>query len=253
MRMVRDTHLAAIVGGKTMSDVGKQIEQWRVALRTSEALGTSDLDELESHLREEMERLQPLGLSEDEAFLVGCHRLGAPAALEREFAKINPRGWLLQRFCWGVMSVLLYFTAVTCAGMASSLSLRLGYRVGLRQIDLALVVSLAKAAAFGGTILLALWWYARHVRYQADGPSPGRKAMPILAAVALALGTVALWGAQMLLTLMTYRSVETFDLARVSSTRAYVDFAFHIAAPLLLAGLFIILYWRSRHAAQVLE
>lgn len=58
------------MGGKTRSAVEHQIEQWRKALATSEAFGTSDLDKLESHVREEMDRLQPLGLSNTESFLV---------------------------------------------------------------------------------------------------------------------------------------------------------------------------------------
>ncbi len=42
----------------------------------------SDVDELESHLREQIEQLQVSGLSDDEAFLVAHRRLGNTAVLE---------------------------------------------------------------------------------------------------------------------------------------------------------------------------
>lgn len=92
-----------------MHDVEKQIEQWRNALRASDAFGTSDIDELEGHLREEMERLQPLGLSPTESFLIASHRLGETRTLESEFHKINARRRPLRHLSWMAFGVLAYF------------------------------------------------------------------------------------------------------------------------------------------------
>ena len=55
-----------------MSDLEKRIEQWREDLRASGAFGTADIEKLKAHLRKEMARLEPLGLSVMEAFLVSC-------------------------------------------------------------------------------------------------------------------------------------------------------------------------------------
>ena len=82
-----------------MSDVEKQIEQWRAGLASSEMLAETDIRELENHLREEIDHLRSRSLSEDEAFWVARHRLGDPAALENEFAKLRPHRWLLHRLC----------------------------------------------------------------------------------------------------------------------------------------------------------
>jgi hypothetical protein len=55
-------------------------EQWRTHLAGSELLGNSTVNELEGHLREEMEHLKTSGLSDEEAFLVAQHRLGDTAS-----------------------------------------------------------------------------------------------------------------------------------------------------------------------------
>jgi len=64
-----------------------QIEAWRAHLRRSRAITGTDAEELEDHLREQIESLRARGLSEEEAFLVGVRRMGAVDALTREFAR----------------------------------------------------------------------------------------------------------------------------------------------------------------------
>ena len=115
-----------------MSDVENQIEQWREALQTSDAFGSADLDELESHLREEMERLTPLGLSGTEAFLVARHRLGTAEALEAEYAKVNADRRALLHLSWMAAGVLVYIlvahlaVAISEVGVLAALLLHVG-------------------------------------------------------------------------------------------------------------------------------
>ncbi|MBP7051576.1 MAG: hypothetical protein KBE65_11220 [Phycisphaerae bacterium] len=99
-----------------MHDVEEQIEQWRNALQASEAFGMSDIDELEGHLREEMERLRPLGLSPTESFLIASHRLGETRSLEREYQKVNARRRPLRHLSWMLFGVLVYFAGGYIAG-----------------------------------------------------------------------------------------------------------------------------------------
>jgi len=93
-----------------MHDIEKQIEQWRNGLQASEAFGISDIDELEGHVREEMARLRPLGLSATESFLIASHRLGEAHTLESEYQKVNARRRPLRHLSWMVLGVLAYFT-----------------------------------------------------------------------------------------------------------------------------------------------
>jgi len=64
-----------------------QIALWRDYLRRHPAVRSSDVAELEDHLRSQIEGLTEAGLAEDEAFLVAVKRLGSLDAVSREFAR----------------------------------------------------------------------------------------------------------------------------------------------------------------------
>ena len=67
--------------------VEDQIEQWRNYLVHRDAIAPADVDELEGHLRDQIDGLQTSGLSADEAFLVAVRRMGKIDELSREFAR----------------------------------------------------------------------------------------------------------------------------------------------------------------------
>lgn len=64
-----------------------QIGQWRSYLRHRQAIHAVDVQELEDHLREQIEGLTEAGLAADEAFLVAVKRMGDLDTLSREFAR----------------------------------------------------------------------------------------------------------------------------------------------------------------------
>jgi hypothetical protein len=74
------------VPGRTAS-LEEQIDQWRSYLRRRQALRSTDVAELEDHLREQIAVLTGAGLDADEAFLVAVKRMGALDAISREFAR----------------------------------------------------------------------------------------------------------------------------------------------------------------------
>ncbi|MWC00081.1 permease prefix domain 1-containing protein [Agromyces seonyuensis] len=63
-----------------------RIAEWRGYVGKRPAVAGTDVDELESHLRDRIEALQAGGLDDDEAFLVAVKRMGALDAVSREFA-----------------------------------------------------------------------------------------------------------------------------------------------------------------------
>ena len=67
----------------------EQIAQWRAYLRRRQAVHGPDVDELESHLRDQLTALIDSGLTGDEAFLVAVKRMGSLDALSREFARAH--------------------------------------------------------------------------------------------------------------------------------------------------------------------
>lgn len=64
-----------------------QITHWRRWLLLRPAIRGSDVEELESHLRDLVAELRATGLDADEAFLVAVKRMGNLDAVSREFAR----------------------------------------------------------------------------------------------------------------------------------------------------------------------
>jgi hypothetical protein len=71
-----------------MFDLEQEIAAWRNRLAGSGSLTEDRLQELESHLRDEVEALAGHGLAPDEAWLIGVKRLGNVDAVAREFGKV---------------------------------------------------------------------------------------------------------------------------------------------------------------------
>ncbi|WP_241843069.1 permease prefix domain 1-containing protein [Agromyces albus] len=70
-----------------MDSVEHQIDRWRAAVLRGRAVDGGDADELEGHLREQIEELESAGLSGDEAFLIAVKRLGEVDLITAEFAR----------------------------------------------------------------------------------------------------------------------------------------------------------------------
>ncbi|OCG74441.1 permease prefix domain 1-containing protein [Microbacterium sediminis] len=69
------------------AEVEAQVAQWRGYLQRHQAIAAADLDELEDHLRAQIDDLAAAGLADDEAFLVAIKRMGGSDAISREFAR----------------------------------------------------------------------------------------------------------------------------------------------------------------------
>ncbi|MCG6956007.1 MAG: permease prefix domain 1-containing protein [Gemmatimonadetes bacterium] len=65
----------------------ERIAEWRAYVRSREAMAPADVDELEDHLRSQVEALEEAGLAEDEAFVIAVKRIGALDTLSQEFAR----------------------------------------------------------------------------------------------------------------------------------------------------------------------
>ena len=68
-------------------ELESQIRSWRGFVQRHQVISSSDVDELEEHLREQVADLRAGGLDEDEAFLVAVKRMGSVDEISREFAR----------------------------------------------------------------------------------------------------------------------------------------------------------------------
>ena len=80
---------------RTNFDLNKNIEIWKSELSKNSKMTLDNVNELESHLRDEMHELQLLGLSFEESLLVAKNRIGNIKNLATEFGKVN-KGFILE-------------------------------------------------------------------------------------------------------------------------------------------------------------
>jgi hypothetical protein len=74
-----------------MFNLEKSITEWRRQMLLAGIKNPSVVDELESHLREDVERQMQAGFTGEEAFQAAVQRIGQPNSLRREFGKIGGR------------------------------------------------------------------------------------------------------------------------------------------------------------------
>jgi hypothetical protein len=89
-----------------MFDLDMQIANWREQMEAVEGILPENLDEMEDHLRLQVEALEEAGLSGEEALWVGRHRLGEAQTLAEEFRKVNGGPLLLTRLRWMIFGYL---------------------------------------------------------------------------------------------------------------------------------------------------
>jgi hypothetical protein len=112
-----------------MFTVEQAVENWKNELRQKQTVMESDIEELESHLRDEMERLKSLGLSEQEAFLIAVRRIGDTTQMAAEFAKVNTAAIWKTRFLWMVVGILMLRILTSCANFLSNAGVMLGHQL----------------------------------------------------------------------------------------------------------------------------
>ena len=80
-----------------MFDLEKAIADWREQMRSGVS-NRETLNELESHLRDDIEKEMRTGLNSQQAFELAVERIGGAHHLKCEFAKVNrPRSDILRR------------------------------------------------------------------------------------------------------------------------------------------------------------
>ena len=93
-----------------MFNLEDQIRAWRASQAGELRVRHEVVDELESHLRDEVERLIRAGKSPEQAWDEARVRLGSPHELSREFAKVKRRIWMPALVA--IVSLALFIIAV---------------------------------------------------------------------------------------------------------------------------------------------
>lgn len=91
---------------KTPFQLDQALALWRAELSESGSIGSTDLAELETHLRDSFEELRKHELPDDEAFHLARRRLGG-AEVAEEFAKVDSDAVWAGRARWMIFGVLV--------------------------------------------------------------------------------------------------------------------------------------------------
>jgi hypothetical protein len=104
----RPRHTLKIMETQTAFDLNLAIRRWREDLAGSSAFRSENLNELESHLRDSIDRLRARELSDEEAFLIATRRVGNTQRLEQEFGKVNSAAVWFDRCLWILVAAQLW-------------------------------------------------------------------------------------------------------------------------------------------------
>ena len=237
-----------------MFDLGGSTAAWLGDLRQSEALEDEDLEELETHLKDEIEQLMDKGLSEKEAFWVATSRAGTREELPREYAKVNSRPVWRHRFLWMAVGVLAYLflstvigllsegaaVAMVSSGIGSDTFLLLGTGMDLPAI-VSLSVQLLLTCAALACLHLAL---ARDILGFSSRLGRTRRSRPrsiILCAAAVVLVPLFLILSRLAVPVTLARLLDTNTYGLAAASASFGEFIFSILLALFLVFVVFVL------------
>jgi len=128
-----------------MFDLERAIAEWREQLASDGISPPEVLDELESHLRDDIEQQMRSGLSPQQAFNAALQRLGRRDALKTEFKRISGRTEVLEKLM-GLVGIILVGFIVWMSGYT------------FLQMELSPSEQIVAYAAVAFTLLTACAW-----------------------------------------------------------------------------------------------
>lgn len=118
---------------RTNFDLNKNIEIWKSELSKNSKMTLDNINELESHLRDEIHELQLLGLSIEESLLVAKNRIGNVKNLATEFGKINKGFYFRNRIIPYLKGILLFMAFITLTELLTSFSVIIANKLGFSE------------------------------------------------------------------------------------------------------------------------
>ncbi len=178
-------------------DLNNAIGRWRDGLSQSPQFREENVAELEAHLRDSVADLQSRGLTGEEAFLLGARRLGSPAWLEPEFAKINRGQVWLQRLLWMLVGIQVWglFSTLSRGAVQAALiggMAGFGYNFprtdafSARNLIIAALLVLANLLGLAGCVAGG-WWLVRRKEETAHKVTLKALRRPVLLGLAVSL------------------------------------------------------------------
>jgi hypothetical protein len=222
-----------------MFDLRSAVENWRRELLQGEAIAIADINEMETHLHEEIESLAGHGLSEEEAFLVAVRRLGDAGDLTCEFAKVNGAFVWRRRLFWMLMGVMLFMVAHAVAGVAAEGVTLASIFAGWRGERVGMLESVFSTAVLVGTFygMYRIFGLGRGAGRTAGARRRSSTAVLIGAAAVVFVCTAA----TRLLPVVQFRLLSAKDVGTITLGASYGEILWAAVAPFALAIILILM------------
>lgn len=114
----------------------ENINIWRSELSHKSNMTKDNIDELESHLHDEIDKLLPIGLSIEESLLIAKSRIGNTKELTTEYGKVNKEIYLRNKIIPYLKGILLFIAFTALTNLISNISLLIANRTGVNSENL---------------------------------------------------------------------------------------------------------------------
>jgi hypothetical protein len=222
-----------------MFELERVIQDWRSGLLQNQNVLESDADELESHVRDEVDSLMLAGLSAEEAFMVSTHRIGDPETVGQEFAKVNPRVAWCRRIFWMLFGIFIAILINTIAQISSGLSAVLLVRADVNNILAVVITSVVYMGTFIGVLLLII------VGFDAINQVYKRMFTTSMFLAAGVVGLMLLKGCAITLNVLNVRLLPMEQMSQAVIASKLAGFVWSVFWPIALVVLLFIL-WPSK-------
>lgn len=222
-----------------MFELKEAIKKWRGDLLQSQNLLESDADELENHVRDEMDSLMLAGLSTEEAFMVSTHRIGDRDTVGQEFAKVNPSLAWRRRAFWMFFGILASMMISGIARLCSDSSVALLTWFGITPLVsgvASISVNIGVFIVVMFSVILGISFFAKSVVRKLSVTT-----ILILCLIFVFLLKVAVFAFQVFG--VRYLGAEAFG--QMVMGRAYCSWAWAILWPMIVVVMLFVL-WSSR-------
>jgi cation transport ATPase len=211
-----------------MFQLESAIQNWRNSLQQDQTMLPEDIDELETHLRDQIDSLTLSRLNPDEAFWVASHRFGDNSAVAREFAKVNTAAIWKHRAFWMIFGI---FISMLITSLAAVLSKTGAIVLKWIQID-SNISGLAASLGYISAVLIAFvilftcfdglsQWFRRRCKMH----------------MILILGVIGLFFLKIItlgLDVLYFRWVPAEEIGQTLLVSRYVMFGWNVLWPILL-------------------
>ncbi len=124
---------------RTKFNLKESVEIWKSKLSKNSNMTDDNINELESHLEDEIHELQKLGLSAEESMLIAKKRIGNIEELVTEFSKVNKGIYFKNKIIPYLKGILLFVAFLTITSLLANLSILIANKLGVNDKNLSFV------------------------------------------------------------------------------------------------------------------